>query len=431
MLRKISNRILAALAVLLGAGAVDAAAQAYGSYTPYSIYGVGDLSDQGSAYSRTMGGVGIASRSNRFLNILNPAAVTERDSLAFMADFSVYGDNIIFRQGDLKSVSNTFNIKNLAMSFPLFHNSAMAVGVTPYSSTGYGYRYEYTDPELIGNVGNVTYTAGGQGGIYKAFAAAGVTFFKRLSVGAEFDYYFGDIEKTFNTSFSDASHNGINNTISTQVNGVGYKVGLQYEYPVNSRLAFCLGLTYSSGSNLRGSIDDVRLSSGSANADTLYHKEDILGRDRDCRLASEIGAGVSMSYADRFRAGFDYTRTDWTKSGMDSFSGFSATAGQSFRLGMELTPNRNDIRYYLNRVSYRCGAYYKQEYYKFDGNNVNAVGITLGATLPVYRWYNGLTVGVDFGQRGSVKNNLIRERYINFSIGINIFDIWFQKQKYD
>lgn len=59
------------------------------------------------------------------------------------------------------------------------------------------------------------------------------------------------------------------------------------------------------------------------------------------------------------------------------------------------------------------------------------MGITLGATLPVFRWYNGLSFGVEFGQRASLTGNLTRERYVNFSIGINIFDIWFQKPQYE
>jgi hypothetical protein len=65
-----------------------------------------------------------------------------------------------------------------------------------------------------------------------------------------------------------------------------------------------------------------------------------------------------------------------------------------------------------------------------DANRVNAYGITLGATLPVAPGYNGITIGMDFGQRGSLKDNMIRETYFNLSIGFNLFDIWFQKHQY-
>ena len=76
---------------------------------------------------------------------------------------------------------------------------------------------------------------------------------------------------------------------------------------------------------------------------------------------------------------------------------FSATVSQSFRAGFEIVPNRNDIRYYLKRCAYRAGVYYDQEYYKVNGNNIHTYGITLGVTLPVFRWYNGISFGLNHG----------------------------------
>ena len=58
----------------------------YGAYTPYSIYGLGEISKQGTAFNKSMGGVGIAARNKRFINYINPAAVTARDTLSFMGD---------------------------------------------------------------------------------------------------------------------------------------------------------------------------------------------------------------------------------------------------------------------------------------------------------------------------------------------------------
>jgi hypothetical protein len=43
---------------------------------------------------------------------------------------------------------------------------------------------------------------------------------------------------------------------------------------------------------------------------------------------------------------------------------------------------------------------------------------------------NGVSVAVDFGQRGSLKGNQVRERYIGLTVGMNAFDIWFQKNRY-
>ena len=97
---------------------------------------------------------------------------------------------------------------------------------------------------------------------------------------------------------------------------------------------------------------------------------------------------------------------------------------------MEYTPNRSDIRYYFRRCTYRAGAYFDQSYYLVDGVHVNSVGVTLGMTLPVFRWYNGLSLGVDFGRRG-LATAQVKENYFGFSVGFNVFDIWFQKRPYE
>ena len=115
---------------------------------------------------------------------------------------------------------------------------------------------------------------------------------------------------------------------------------------------------------------------------------------------------------------------------------FTPAVSQSFRAGFEIVPNRNDIRYYLKRCAYRAGVYYDQEYYKVNGNDIHTYGITLGVTLPVFRWYNGISIGVDFGQRAfnpksASESNVVREQYVAFNLGFNIHDIWFQKPRYN
>ena len=435
-----SRRILhsAILTVLLAAGAAfSASGQTTGTYTPYSIYGVGDLAQPGSAYSKTMGGTGVALRNNRFLNLINPAAVTARDSLAFMADFSLYNDNKLFQQAGVKSASNTFNINDLAMSFPIWRKSAMMVGIMPFSDTGFGYSFNYTDPDLIGRTGNITYSATGTGSIYKAFAAAGVTLFKRLSLGVQWNYYFAKLDKVYSTEFNDASYNGILNGTTTNVTGNSFKFGVQYEQPIGTKHALTVGATYSLPVKLRGSMESYRYSAGSAVSDTLYYKMDNLGVDSKVEIPSELAVGISFQERGRWVVTFDYSRSDWRTSGLDGARGFTASSlfassvAQTFRAGFEIVPNRNDIRYYFNHVAYRVGAYHKKEYFLLNGKEVASTGITLGVTLPIVNNYNGFTIGVDLGQRGALSGEMIRERYVNISIGFNLFDIWFRKPQYE
>ena len=436
MIRKIEKILLLSVFFIMG---VCAYAQdgTYGAYSPYSIYGIGDISREGTAFNKSMGGVGVATRNRRFINYLNPAAVTARDSLSFMADFGLVQNNKVFSQGNIKSAHNTFNIYDFVMSFPIYRSSAFMVGITPFSDVGYDFSSIEKDPEIIGNTGNISYDSYGTGSVYQLFAGAGVTLWKRLSLGAEFIYYFGNIDKVTNMDYSNSSYRSVNSGSDLMVRATTGKFGLQYEQKIAGDVYMTLGATYRLGAGMKGEVTNYRYANQSSVSDTLRYSSTSL-KDAGVRFADELGVGISVRGGEKWMAEFDYLRSDWTKSSFDSTPGFavegdskfSSTVSQSFRAGFEIVPNRNDIRYYFKKCTYRAGAYFDQSYYKLDGNNVNTMGITLGMTLPVFRLYNGLTLGVDFGQKSSTRNNMIRERYAMFVVGFNIHDLWFRKVQY-
>ena len=410
----------------------------YGAYSPYSVFGIGDISKQGTAFNKSMGGVGIATRNRRFINYMNPAAVTARDSLSFMADFGLAQKNTIYRQGDLRSANNTFNIYDFIMSFPIWRSSAFMIGITPFSDVGYNFSHIEKDQNIIGDTGNITYDSYGNGSVYQVFLGAGATFWKNLSVGAELIYYFGNIDKITNMNYSDASYRSVNSGSDLSVRGVTGKFGLQYEQKLGGDVSMIIGATYRLATDMKGYSVNYRFANQSSVSDTLSYRTDTLGREK-LRIGDELGVGISIRGGEKWSAEFNYTRSDWRNTGIDSAPGFSvigdmgfkASVSQSFRAGFEIVPNRNDIRYYMKRCSYRAGVYYDQEYYKVNGNGVNTFGVTFGVTLPVFRLYNGLSLGVDFGQRAMNRNNMIREQYVMFNIGFNIHDIWFQKPRYN
>ena len=436
MIRKIEKLIILAVFLVIGV-CVSAQDGTYGAYSPYSIYGIGDISKEGTAYNKSMGGTGIATRNRRFINYLNPAAVTARDSLAFMADFGLVQKNTLYRQGDLRSANNTFNIYDFVLSFPIYRSSAFMVGITPYSDVGYDFSSIETDPGIIGNTGNITYDSYGTGSVYQAFFGAGVTFWKRLSLGAELIYYFGNLDKVTNMDYSDNSYRSLNSGNEITVRGTTGKCGLQYEQKLGGDVSMIIGATYKLGTSMKGYSTTFRYANQSSVTDSLRYSVDTLASS-GLKFGDEIGIGISVKKGEKWSAEFNYLRSDWTKSGFDRTPGFAvsgdskftSTVSQSFRAGFEIVPNRNDIRYYMKKCSYRVGAYYDQAYYKLDGNNVNSMGVTLGITFPVFRGYNGVSLGVDIGQRASTRNNMIRERYAMFVIGFNIHDTWFRRFQY-
>ena len=427
------------LAVFLIIGvSVSAQEGAYGAYSPYSVFGIGELEKEGNAYNKSMGGTGIATRNKRFINYTNPAAVTARDSLAFMADFGLEQKNTIYRQGDLMSANNTFNIHNFVMTFPIYRSSAFMLGLTPFSDVGYDFSSVEERKDIIGHTGNINYDSRGTGSIYQLFFGAGVTFWKRLSLGAEYLYYFGNIDRLTHMNYLDNSYRSVSTGSELAIRASTGKFGIQYEQKLGGDVSMIVGATYRMSAKMNGYSTNYRYAVQSSVVDTLKHNIDTLAFG-SLSFGDEIGVGISVKGGEKWHAEFNYLRSGWGNSGMDNAPGFSAigssmfstTTSQSFRLGFEIVPNRNDIRYYMKRCSYRAGVYYDQAYYKLDGNNVNSMGITLGMTLPVFRWYNGLTVGVDMGQKASARHGMVRERYAKIVVGFNIHDIWFQKPRYN
>jgi hypothetical protein len=71
------------------------------------------------------------------------------------------------------------------------------------------------------------------------------------------------------------------------------------------------------------------------------------------------------------------------------------------------------------------------------------MGITFGLGLPISKTDKGestmirrklppmLNLAFSYGIRGTTSNNLIKEQFFQFSVGLNIQDIWFIKRKYN
>jgi len=381
----------------------------------------------GTSWNKGMGGVGIAARNNRFINTLNPASVTARDTLSFMADFGLNGRISTYREGDKKSVNTTFCIDDFVISFPMWNHTAFMLGLTPYSDVGYKVYTQTMDVNTQGQ----SFLTNGKGGLYHLFAAAGVTLWNRLSLGAQANYYFGNIVKSSSWAADDTSYQSFTYGDSLQVNNVNARFGLQYEQPLGSSSKLTLGATYQLSTKIFG-YGNHYYSLGS------YYRNRESKNLEGLRMGDQLGVGLSYKQADVWSVEVDYTRSNWTNSGFENVRGFSAmgilpfasSVGQNIRIGGEFTPNRSDIRYFLRRCTYRAGVYWDQSYYTVNGSHVNEWGITAGMTIPVFRWYNGLSVGLEFGRKG-LEASQIKQTFFGFSLGMNVFDIWFQKPKYE
>lgn len=441
MVKKKKIMLAALAAFLLFAAVRPAQAQdpvAGNGYSPYSLFGFGDLVRQGTGYNLSMGGIGIGDRNVRYINLINPAAITARELKSFMMDFGLENRNVLYQgnaatslsetaSGVLKSANNTFNMHNIAVSLPIAQFGAFKLGVAPYSTVSYKFQADETSDAMIAEAGDIRYTKEGSGGVYQAFLGAGVTLWNRLSIGADLDYYFGKIDRSNVAEFrSSSSYRSLTSGWRYNVSCFGGKFGLQYEQPLSNAMYAVIGLTYSLPTKLRGGEERYAYGETSTTTDTIISRKESLA---NYRMPAELGAGVSLRFTDKWMVGFDYTRADWSGIDFGGYPGvnFGTGIARNFRGGFEITPNRYDVRrgHWMRRLTYRAGVYHELSHLYLNGSQIAATGVTAGVGIPVFRYYNSINVGVELGQRGALRNNLVRERYFLFTLSFNLHDIWF------
>lgn len=238
------------------------------AFSPYSMYGVGELQTPGIVAQRSMGGVGLGMRSTLMVNPLNPAAYSMTPRQGFLFDFGVEGVNFYNRQqkyGDGgQSVSrtsyNTFNFHDIAFQLPLAKRLGLGFSLTPYSSVGYRVSADDQSDDVWGNIGRVQYLYAGEGDLTEVKLGIGWEVAKRFSIGIAAQYYWGDIERTYQTVVTNniidgGSVNTVTGTDSYVVSRVKMQAGVQVDLIQSERQLLTLGATYDMGGNLRPSVN--------------------------------------------------------------------------------------------------------------------------------------------------------------------------------
>jgi len=80
---------------------------------------------------------------------------------------------------------------------------------------------------------------------------------------------------------------------------------------------------------------------------------------------------------------------------------------------------------------YRAGLRYEKTGLVVNGESINDMGINLGMSFPVGNGLSDLSLGMEYGMRGTKNSGLVQENYVNINIGISFGDKWFRKVLFD
>lgn len=428
------NKLTILVIILLLPLAGWAQSSSINSFSPYTFYGLGDIHTLGGAYQRSMGGAGVALRTPTRTNMLNPAALSGGVRNSFIINMGLEGQNYyLSNSAGQKSSYNSFNLRDFSLQFPLAGFIGFGASITPMSSVGYRVERAETDPDITSELGAVDYLYEGSGGVNQIKAGVGVRLHHRLSLGAEFVHYQGNIERDFGAFFTTVTSPNTPTSIaastSERVSKSFFNVGLQVSPILSTRRVLTLGATYQPGGELAARLKRL-VPSGSILQDTVAYSSQL----SDFEMPDVLRLGVAWQ-SQRLSLALDYLWQDWGRNagGDLSTSRIDYRNTSTLMLGGEYTPNRLDIRNFANRLTYRLGARYGDYYMTLSGRKVTEKALTFGVGIPLHAaGLSNLNVGFELGQRGSARAGQLKENFFKFSLGFSLFgeDDWFVKRKY-
>lgn len=418
------------------------------AFSPYSMYGIGEMNVQGTLPTRSMGGAGVAMRSPGVMNMLNPAAFSATRKNSFLFNVGLEGQNYYNAQtmNNIKKESayNTMNFRDLSFQMPLSNDVGLGFSVTPYSSVG----YRITGSSELSGDGAGIWTNSlyeGDGDITEVKLGVGWEIFKNFSLGVSVQYYWGSLERRYTMQPSNIIDNvnilsiqGVDNYMISKMKA---QIGIQWSPILNQERILTLGATYDIGGDLTPKVTKSIILG------------DIYGTtvvDNTTQLATLLPRQVALGayyQTNKLSLAFDYVYQNW---GSENSTVVKTASGNdvayrntnTFKLGAEFTPNRFDVRNFLKRWSYRAGVRYGDYYNTIGGESLAQYAVTGGFGIPTkFMSLSAIDVGFEYGIRkgtnAATRIGLIEQQYFKVAIGFSLFagqesgEFWFYRPKYD
>lgn len=392
--------------------------------SPYSGFGIGELEMSSGGRNTAMGQTGIALRSNLFLNTANPASLTALDPKGFLIDM---GFN--FKYTQLKNNSKSVNVKDgnlswIQMGFPISKKFFGGLTLNPKSSVGYNI---YTEKTLSGTSSFYPATYEGTGGLSEA---AGLLAFKLnnyISLGSKVGYIWGNVSQTIDQSvYVYSTSYELIQEAKIRYSGAYFDLGTQIIVPFSSKTTVVLGGVVGLSSKLNSETSTTITKAYNSSSDVV--SSDVK-TSNSMTLPIDIGGGISVLYGPKWIATVDYKYSNWEDATLKVRSG-NLSINNSYRAGIEFSP-KNDPGIFRQVAKYRLGYRYETGYLKLYNNQINEQALTFGLGYPIRKGRNYANFSFEVGSRGTLKANLVQEKFMKLTCSFNLWENWFIQRQYD
>jgi len=402
--------------------------------SPYSRFGIGDLSFNGLGREVTMGHTGVGNQNPYHINPINPASYSAFIPNNFIFELGAMHKFTNFATSENSWYTNNTNLNYFIAGFSIKPWWGTSFGLQPISSVGYQI---FSSDSLFVDDGytNIEELYKGDGGLNRFYWGNSFQPIKNLSIGANISYIFGSVDRNTETLVYETN---FTSTLSEKhrylIKGFNYKLGMQFcdsiytkKDTANAKFIYTLGLTFENKSKINSfdTKEVIRLikMNGNSFKDTLVNDTIDHGK---ISLPQSVGLGFSVKYNQKLTICADYTIENWSNV-LNFGDNFNLVNSSSLGLGFEFCNNEFST-IYRKTIRYRFGTYYQNTSLDLNSQLIKQYGITAGIGIPVKS--SIINLGLEFGTRGTTTANLVKENFIMFNLNVSIYDMWFVKSKF-
>lgn len=372
--------------------------------SPYSMFGIGEITTGLHGQNSAMGGVAYGSRSLLFINTGNPAGLVGLDSCKLITEVSGFAKYESYKSNKNSNDAFTGNVSSFMMGGRIMPRWYTSVGLTPYSSVGY---YFQSTKDVEGSPGStVSSVFEGSGGLSKVSLSNAVLLPRNISVGVNLSYVFGNMKQI-------ETQEGMNITQNMRANAVYADFGIQYERALGKNTILTLGAVY--GYRQKLNIDNKKTIKTS-----LTETEESL-RGADQYLPQFFGFGGNLVHK-KMTYALDYTFHQYSSlSSGDSRVTFNDT--HEFNGGVCFSPESYAASSYWKRMKYKAGLKMSNNYLSISKKDGISWRGSAGIDFPVR---NGLISTAVFYESQKLQNNKFQSNIFGLTVSCTITELFYK-----
>lgn len=397
--------------------------------SPYTVLGVGDVNVKANVRSMGMGNVGVSLSGGYYSNMVNPATLVYNKLTLFEA---AYLGEAKLLQSDQSGNARVFgaNLRYMNFAFPVMQRWTIGAGMRPITNVNYAFN---VSEKIPGTPTFADYRYSGKGGLTQVYLSNGFYLFKGLSVGLELNYNFGGIQSESSAQLSDTQLNYIIGQYDrVNFSKLHYLAGIHYSLDLKKERTIQVGVTYEPQADYRAtyyrSLQRRTTTDRPISTDTL-----AIGEVTAVTIPASLSAGIHYEKYGKYAFGVEYASQPWS-----SFQGLSGGGNRDaladarrLSVGGEYTPDYASINNYFKRVTFRAGFQYRLLPWEVRGIQLEDYSATFGFSLPMSRGISALSLAGSYGFINAPKDELVRETYFRFMLGLTINDRWFVRRRFN